>query len=237
MTSLNLWNFKNFFAVSFLIFACCSASWARAAVPSQKTTVVFFGYQKPEEFELKIKPLFGEKVRSCKSCEIVNFTPYTKEGEVDMEALVERVESLPPGTSFVFFDFNMKVNEQNKALVDLLNRKADSGLVVVGTAGAPKNAEASGPLSKTILGQVRGALIIGELAERDRLMPTGFYGPEMLTAIRPPKEIMGQGYGPLIFAAALAESWQKRTSAEWVEYLRNKKMKSRKIWLDMGDMF
>lgn len=237
MIKCNLWNLKIFFAAVFVVIASCGATGAQAALPSDKTTVVFFGHQKAEEFELKVKPLFAEKVRPCKSCEIINFTPYTKEGEVDMEALLERVESLPPGTSFVFFDFNMKVTDQNRALVELLNKKADSGLVVVGTAGAPPSTESSGPLSRTLLGQVHGALIIGELAERDRLMPTGFYGPEMLTAVRPPKEFLGQGYGPLIFAAALAENWKKRTSSEWVEYLRNKKIKSRKIWLDMGDMF
>lgn len=220
-----------------VVLSACGASWARAALPTGKTTVIYFGQQKAEDFELKIKPLFLEKVRPCKTCEIVNYTPYTKEGDVDMSALRERVESLPEGTSFVFFDFNMKVNEQNKELVELLNKKTDSGLVIVGTAGVPKTTESSGPLSRTLLGQVHGALIIGELAERDRLMPAGFYGPEMLTALRPPKEIMGQGYGPLIFAAALAENWQKRTSAEWVEYFRNKKTKSRKIWLDLNDMF
>lgn len=237
MTKCNLWNFKKIFAVGFVVLISYSASWARAALPASKTTVVYFGQQKAEDFELKVKPLFAEKVRPCKNCEIINFTPYNKEGDVDLESLSERIDSLPAGTSFVYFDFNMKVTDQNRALVELLNKKADSGLVVVGTAGAPKNAESSGPLSRTMLGQVHGALIIGELAERDRLMPTAFYGPEMLTAVRPPKEIMGQGFGPLIFAAALAENWQKRTAAEWVEYLRNKKMKSRKIWLDMGDMF
>lgn len=237
MTKCNLWNLKKALASTFLILASCGATWAQAALPSTKTTVIYFGQQKAEDFELKVKPMFEEKSRPCKSCEIVNFTPYTKEGAVDMAALLERVESLPVGTSFVFFDFNMKVTDANKELVESLNKKADSGLVVVGTAGAPKMAEASGPLSRTVLGQIHGALIIGELAEKDRLMPTGFYGPEMLTALRPPKEMLGQGYSPLLFAAALAEKWQKRSSSEWVEYFKNKKMKSRKIWLDMNDMF
>lgn len=228
---------KNFLPVVGVVMGLCLPSASLAALRSKKTTVVYFGQQKPEEFELKVKPFFTEKVRSCKSCEIINFTPYTKDNELDMDALVERIETLPESTSFVFFDFNMRVNESNKALLELLNKKADSGLIVVGTAGAPKSTESSGSLSRTVLGQVHGALIIGELAERDRLMPTGFYGPEMLTAIRPPKEFMGQGFGPLIFAAALAENWQKRSPSEWSEYIRNKKMKNRKIWLDVSDLF
>ncbi|HEY1079555.1 MAG TPA: hypothetical protein VGE46_05640 [Bdellovibrio sp.] len=237
MTKCNFWNFKKIILWTALMTLSCGATWAQASVPSTKTTVIYFGQQRAEEFELKIKPLFLEKSRPCKNCEIVNYTPYNKDGEVDMESLLERLESLPSGTSFVFFDFNFRINDDNRAVLDLLNKKADSGLVVVGSAGAPKPSEASGPLSRTLLGQTHGALIIGELSERDRLMPTAFYGPEMLTALRPPKEIMGQGYGPLIFAANLAESWQKRSAVDWVEYLKTKKMKTRKLWLDLNDMF
>lgn len=237
MTMRNLWNYRSILVRVLLVLFSCGATWAQAALPPSKTTVIYFGQQRAEDFELKVKPLFVEKARSCKSCELVNFTPYTKEGDVDLEALQERIESLPAGTSFVFFDFNLRVNETNKQLVELLNKKTDSGLVIVGTAGAPKASEASGPLSKTLLGQIHGALIIGELSERDRLMPTGFYGPEMLTALRPPREFMGQGYGPLFFAAALAENWSKRPGTDWVEYLKNKKLKNRKIWLDLNDMF
>ncbi|WII73808.1 hypothetical protein QJS83_07950 [Bdellovibrio sp. 22V] len=237
MTMCNLWNLKKTLVGTLLLFTSCGATWAQAALPTNKTTVVYFGLQKAEEFELKVKPVFAEKSRPCKSCEIVNYTPYTKEGDVDMAALKERVEELPSNASFVFFDFNLKVNDNYKELVDLLNKKVDSGLVVVGSAGVPMAQETSSPLSRTVLGQVDGALIIGELGDRDRLVPTGFYGPEMLTALRPPKDMIGQGYSPLIFAANLAENWEKRPATEWVEYFKNKKMKSRKIWLDLNDLF
>lgn len=237
MTKRNLWNLKKVIAGVFLILVSCGATWAQAALPSRKTTVIFFGQQKAEDFEAKVKPVFAEFVRPCKSCDIVNYTPYTKEGQVDMVALKERIESLPEGTSFVFFDFNLKANEQNKDLIETLNKKVAAGLLIVGSAGAPKTLEASSPLSRTVLGQVNGALIIGELTERDRLMPTGFYGPEMLTALRPPKDMIGQGYSPLMFAAELAENFQKKESTEWSEHFKTKKMKSRKIWLDLNDLF
>ncbi|WP_291516118.1 hypothetical protein [Bdellovibrio sp. ArHS] len=237
MTTCNLWNFKKILAGSFLVLASCGATWAQAALPNGKTTVIYFGQQKAAEFDSKIKPFFAEQSRPCKSCELVNYTPYDSQGEVDVEALQERITSLPEGTSFVFFDFNMKVTDTNKELVQILSKKAAAGLVIVGSAGVPPVSESSGPLSRTVLGQVPGALIIGELGERDRLVPTGFYGPEMLTALRPPKDHIGQGYSPLIFAANLAENWQKRSPQEWVDYLRNKKSKSRKIWMGLNDMF
>lgn len=218
-----------------MVLACGTA--VNAAPTSTRTLVIYFGQQKEEDFQAKLKPLFLEKARACKKCEIENHTPYAKEGVMDMAALRERVAALPVETSFVFFDFNMKATDQNKELVQLLNEKAKNGLVVVGTAGVPKVDETSGPLSRTVLGQVEGALIIGELGQKDRLMPTGFYGPEMLTALRPPKELVGQGYSPLIFAATLAVQWHKRSPQEWMEYFRAKKTKSRKIWMDLNDLF
>lgn len=233
--TLNKSNLMKTLTGSLLGIMCWGAAFAHASVPTGKTTVVYFGTQNQEDFDKKIKPVFDSQ--SCKSCELVNYTPYTKEGTVDMPGLRERVESLPETASFVFFDFNMKVNENNKELVDLLNKKVQKGLVVVGSAGAPKANETSSSLSRTVLGQVQNALIIGELGERDRLAPSAFYGPEMLTALRPPKDKIGQGYSPLIFAANLAENWSKHSSQQWTEHFKNKKSKSRKLWLDLNDMF
>ncbi len=210
---------------------------AEAALPSDKTTVAYIGPVSDGDFQAKVKPLFLERARSCRVCEITNWTPYTATGEVDKEALIEKIKTLPPQTNIVFFDFNMKVTDLNRSLIDVLNKKAEEGLIIVGTAGVPPATESSGPLSRTILGQVNKAIIIGELAEKDRLMPSGFYGPEMLTAVRPPRDLMGQGLGALIFAAALTEARSKNVSKDWVGYLREKKQKTRKIWLEMNDVF
>ena len=236
MASSKIRSFRKILTGSLLGALCCVGAWAHASVPSGKTRVVYFGLQTQADFELKVKPVF-DSASGCKSCELVNFTPYTKEGAVDEQALNERIEGLPADTSFVFFDFNMKSSEANKDLLEALNKRADSGLLVVGSAGVPKANESSGPLVRTILGQVHNAIIIGELGDRDRLIPSGFYGPEMLTAIRPPKDKIGQGYSPLLFAANLADHWSKRTGAEWAEYFKGKKAKNRKIWMDMNDMF
>lgn len=236
MNKLNLMkNAGKLLCGSLVATMCWGAALAQAAVPSGKTTVIYFGQQKQADFDSKIKPVFDSQ--GCKSCVLVNYTPYNKDGNVDMAALQERIESLPDATSFVFFDFNMKVNDHNKELVDILNKKVSKGLVIVGSAGSPKMNEASSPLSRTVLGQVKDALIIGELGERDRLIPTAFYGPEMLTALRPPKDKIGQGYSPLIFAANLADHWSKHSPQEWTEHFKSKKAKSRKLWLDLNDMF
>jgi len=226
---------KLIFSALLLGSATCLA--AEAAISQNQTKVVYYTLQNKEYFETKVKPLFAAQASGCKSCEIVNMTPYKEDGQVDLAALAKSIEELPETTSFALMDFNLKSSDENKALIETLNKKTAAGFVVVASAGAPKSSEASSPLSRTVFGQVQGALIIGELSERDRLMPTGFYGPEMLTAVRPPKDMMGQGFGPLIFASNLAEKWNKRTSTEWVDYFKTKKLKSRKIWLDLNDLF
>lgn len=210
-------------------------AFAKAAVSTKKVMVGYFGQQKQEIFDKNIKPVFLNE--SCKTCELVNFTPDMSDGKFDVKVLIAKIESLPEDISFIFINYNMKVTDENKQLVELLNKKAAMGIVIVGAAGSPASTDSSSPLSRTVLGQVKSALIIGELGERDRLMPTAFYGPEMLTAIRPPKDKLGQGYSPLIFAANLAENWQKRSAQEWPDYLKKKKSSSRKLWLDINDMF
>lgn len=236
MKNIRKLNVKTVFA-----FALISLSWgvaksANAALPASKVSVVYFGLASSEDFEKKIKPVFQQNASACKSCELVNFTPYKKDGQVDMEALLTKVESLPADMKLIFFDFNIKASEGNKELVEALNKKATAGSVVVAAAGAPQATESSSPLSRTVFGQVHDAIIIGELGERERLQPTGFYGPEMLTAIRPPRET-GEGYSATVFVANLAENWPKRSPQDWVEHFKNKKQKTRKLWMGLNDLF
>jgi hypothetical protein len=227
---------KNVFAFILVFLSWGVANSANAALPAAKVSVVYFGLASAEEFESKVKPVFQQNANACKSCELVNFTPYKTDGKVDMEALLTKIETVPADMKLIFFDFNIKANDHNKALIEALNKKAGTGALVVAAAGSPPSAESSSPLSRTVFGQVHDAVIIGELGDRERLLPTGFYGPEMLTAIRPPKDT-GEGYSAMIFVANLAENWPKRSPQDWVEHFKNKKQKSRKLWMGLNDLF
>jgi hypothetical protein len=229
-------NIKNVFAFILVFLSWGVANSANAALPAAKVSVVYFGLGSSAEFESKVKPVFQQNASACKSCELVNFTPYKEDGKVDMEALLTKIETVPADMKLIFFDFNIKANDHNKDLIEALNKKAGTGAVVVAAAGSPPTTESSSPLSRTVFGQVHDAVIIGELGDRERLLPTGFYGPEMLTAIRPPKET-GEGYSAMIFVANLAENWPKRSPQDWVEHFKSKKSKSRKLWMGLNDLF
>lgn len=205
------------------------------ALASAKVVVGLFTKEPPAVFETKIKPLFSQHGGSC--CEIRNLTPYKPNGEVDQAAWGRAVEGVPSDVTFLFFDWNERSSDKNRELSEALNRQIASGRILVAAAGVPPNDEGTCPLNRTLMGQVLNSVIIGELAERDRLLAQCFYGPEMLSAIRPPRDLMGQGHAPLIFSARLASNWSKRKSTEWIPHLKNRKNKSKRIWPELEEFF
>lgn len=218
-----------------LLLSMFSSSSVLAA--TAKVVVGHFTKQPAAAFESTIKPLFEEFSKGCASCEIRNLTPYDAKGEYDPGKLNESIKGVPEDVSFVFFDWNERSSERNKAVADALNAKSAAGTVIVAAAGVPPNNEGSCPLDHTLMGQVDKALIIGEMQERERLLPLCYFGPEMLTAITPPRAYLGQGHAPLLFAAKLASNWERRSARDWPSYLKARKGKNKKLWTELGDFF
>ncbi len=208
-----------------------------AATGSAPVVVGYFSPEPQSTFEAKVKPLFAKQTQNCSKCQILNLTPYDDKGQFQAKSLEESIKSVPAEVKILFFDFNLKKTEVPPSVIELLSKQAANGILVVASAGVPHEQQASSPLSRTLFGQIKEAFIIGELGDRDRLMQQSFYGPEMLTALRPPKDMQGQNLGPLIFASRLATDYNRRTPQEWTGYIRDKKMRSRKIWPELQDFF
>ena len=199
--------------------------------------VAYFSPEAKAQFESKIKPQFTKQTSLCGTCQIIDLTPFNEKGEFAADKMESVLKQLPENVKILFFDFNLKKGSLSEEAMAILNQDAAHGPLVVAFAGLPKGGEASRPLNKTVFGQVQEALIIGELEDRDRLSPQGFFGPEMYMAIRAPKELQGQGLGPLLFTSKLAANFSRRSAADWVAFLKAKKQKNRKIWLELGDLF
>lgn len=227
-------------AVRFVVLTLvCGASFVgsqKAFAEDAKTVVVYVSTENQESFDKNIKPLFEQFKGNCKNCEIVNKTPYDDKGNYSEKDLVEKLKAPDAEASFYLFSWNKKASDQYKDLSALLEEKVSSGKLIVAPTGKAATGEASLPLSRTVMGQAKDVIIIGEALEKERLLPQSYFGPEMLSAIRPPKEFLGQGYSPLYFAARLAAVWNKRKPAEWLDHFKTKKLKSRKIWLDADDL-
>jgi hypothetical protein len=210
---------------------------APTAFADEKVVIGTFTTDSQENFDKKIKPVFEDMKNSCKNCEIINLTPYDDKGIYSEKGLIDKLKNPPAEVSFFYFDWNKKTTgDQDKALITLLGEKADQGKLIITPTGQAKEGEAGAPLSRTIMGQARDAVIIGEITDRDRMLPQSYFGPEILTALRPPKAYIGQGHAALFFAARLASAWERRKPTEWLAHFKTKKMKSRKLWLDADDL-
>jgi hypothetical protein len=203
---------------------------------TKKVTVAYFGRISDAEFNEKLKPVFVETAQ-CKDCEIVNWTPYDLENKYDQKKLGEKIDQLDSTSQIVFFDWNVKPTDLDETLIEKLRAFRAKQQVIVASAGAPAPDGKTCPLNMTLFGKVDDAIIVGELIQRDILWPKCYFGPEMLTAVRPPKDLIGKGLGPLIFTAKFAANYNRRSSEEWTQYFRTKKAKSKKIWPELEDFF
>ncbi|RYZ83458.1 MAG: hypothetical protein EOP06_19930 [Proteobacteria bacterium] len=207
------------------------------AAETNKVVVAYFSKDGQENFEKKIKPLFEEFKGDCKSCEIINATPYDAKGNFNETDMATKLKSPPEGTSFYLFDWNQKTNDVNRGWTEILEQKIQAGIPVLGSTGHAAPDEPGSPLSRTVFGQISGAIIIGEVTGRERMLPKSYFGPEMLTAIAAPSQHQGKEVAPLYFAGRWASSWSKRSAQEWLTHFRTKKQKSRRIFVDMNDLF
>jgi hypothetical protein len=190
------------------------------------------------DFEQKWLPILTEQLKTCAACTVKNLTPYTTDGNFDEASLPKAIEAAKDGTQFLFMNWNAISQPSNKTILDAMKKLTATGYLVIAKAGVAKETEPTMPLSKTVNGQVPDIVIIGELTERERLLARSFFGPEMLTALKPPRDYIGQGYSSLFFVSKLATSWNKKTaSADWLSSFKSTKSRTRKIWPDLNDFF
>lgn len=203
-----------------------------------QTVVGIISAESRADFEARVAPFFKEQWRGCDSCLLKNISPYDDKGNFDEKSLAGAVEAAVPGISFLFFNVNWKFkSDEQKALLEILKKINAQGVLIVGSAGYPKDGESSAPLSRTLLSQIPEAIVVGEMNDRERLLGSSYYGPEMLTAIKPPRDWIGKGLGPSLFAAKLAQNYSRRLPKDWVSYLRTQKSRSRKIWPQVEEFF
>ena len=228
---------KSIYQILFsLFFGHCVSSFAATDAPKPTVQVAYFHKSKNQDFAKHIKPVFDQN-KTCKTCELVDRTPYKESGEVDEAKIISEIANLSSDYQIIFLNWNEKNSEATQKLTDELVKKSIGGTLIFFTAGTPLEKEPTISLSKTIAGQIPEAIIVGEMTERERLLPNLFYGPEMLSAIKPPKDISGQGLAPVFFLSKWVSQWSKRKPNEWVSYLKLKKNKVRKIWLGVEDFF
>lgn len=197
---------------------------------SREVSIAFVSPMAESEFNTQVKPFF-ERSKSCTLCSLV-FVQKPKE-EI-WQSLLE----LPKKFSVIYVPYNEALKESDRNLPEKIQKVLrENSSLLVGFAGLPLESQNSGPLKRTFLGQIPQALIVGELTERERLLPRMYYGPEMITAIKPKDPSSFPGASGLVFVSQLARNLHLRSSEEWPEYLRNRRAKNKKLWPEIADFF
>lgn len=205
---------------------------------TKKVRVAYYGKVSHENFEKNVLVYFRQiNNSSTQKIELVNQLPESEDGLPDYKLLHENIKSLSSDFAIIYFDANRKFLDSDLALIQDIEQKIAQGHMFICFSGLPQKQEPSIALSKSLCGKISNAIIIGELTERERLLPQGFFGPEMLTAIKPSKEYLGQGLAPLQFVYRLANKWHLRKSSEWIQHFNEKKIKNKKLWASLEDFF
>jgi hypothetical protein len=115
-------------------------------------------------------------------------------------------------------------------------RKLAKNKILISAGGAPTGRELSGPLSKTVMGQIPESFIIGELSKKNRLVLNSYYGEPMFTAIAAPEGLPGSSFSSVLFTSALVNAMDKDPRKDWKRNLRVRKLSSQEVYPDLKDL-
>lgn len=189
------------------------------------------------EFESNRLVSMQDQLKSCGDCKVENITPYDAQGRFDEKQVAEALMKQSLDGAILVINWNRGVSSSDKPLLDHLKKKISDGHVIVAAAGRPVEGSPILPLGKTLWGQLPDSLVIGELQEKEKLVAGTYFGPEMLTALSPRDLNMGEGAGALSFALKMLPEFDKKKSAEWVRFLKEKRSKHRRLWPSLKDLF
>lgn len=190
------------------------------------------------EFESRILPNIRTNLSACRHCEVLNVTPYDGQGQFSPTALLAQLDRVPKKDAVLVFLWNRKFKKgEDDALVEKVRGLLKSGVVVVASAGRPGASEATLMISRTLWGQIPEVLIVGELEAAERLAQGTFFGPELITALRPVVGFEGTDRGALPFGIRIASQFKTRQPLQWQSSLRDRKSKLRAFWPTLRDFF
>lgn len=217
--------FKNVYLILIFILLGYN-SWALTP-----TRIGFIYESSKKDFIEKKSNLFSDLQKTCTNCQMVNLTPYNDKEEFNVSQLAAVIENAPSQVDFLYMAWNDIYNSHNKThvqIVENLKNLTNKNFIIIGHAGYARESQVTIRLNKSVLGQVPKVVMIGELTERERLVASSYFGPEMLTAIKAE---------PVVFALRLAKAWNKRHPDEWLQYFHQIKRKSARLWPDLNEFF
>ncbi len=186
--------------LSFIITLAWPQPYAAAKSLQPKLKIALLDSGANSDHETQVQNIILQNVD--KSVQIVSFPIYSKSGNLTPDQFLKSIKlAVQENAKILHLSWNMKYKAGFQPIVELLNTLSDKNMLVVAASGShypPLR------LQDTVMGQVKDALIIGELDKNGNLVPRNNYGDELLTAIKPPKSLKGSSFSAALFTAQLA---------------------------------
>jgi hypothetical protein len=223
-------------AASVITSTTMSSTPTKTQSPSQQTKVAIIEAVSKADFESKFEPIWKRQFEGCSKCGYQNFTPYNESGDFNPKNL-EAALIASKGYAVVYLGWNQASNKSTAGLESKIQELLDSGSLVIARTGVAGSDSQVLPLSKTIMTKIADVVIVGDLVEKERLYPRTFFGPEMMTAVQAPKNEEIKNIGALLFTAKLVQKYKNKDTTQWLAHFKSIKVKSRKLWPSLNDVF
>ena len=216
------------------------------ALSAPKVEVLLFdgGPAHPHHRRVK-KILEDETSRRCNRQVLIrDFSLFDKKGNFDLPSVQKNLTSAKNErrVQILHLSWNDKLEPKFQRWVDQVREVLQAGMWVVAAAGenidAPENILR---LSETVMGKAIGkhdmGFLIGELTDKGHLAPRSHYGPELLTALRPPSGDSGSSFSAPLFTARLGCALASDRNQTHRPQLWKRKDSSLKNYPTLDDLF
>jgi hypothetical protein len=172
-----------------------------------------------------------------KNLSFVDFGVYDRNNQLDLKAVENKIESLSKTVNFLYLDFNQPMKDDLQALAVKIQDVVRSQTLIIANGGLSQDPSSTSQIKGTLFGKINGLVLIGEMDQRERLIPGSYFGPELLTAVKPPRQWEWPGAAGLLFVSSLGTQWFKRSVIDWKLHFAQSKSSSKKLWLRLEELF
>ena len=199
-------------SLSWVLYRIAPVLLSLPALSAPKVEILLFDGGPAHSHHRRIKKIIkDETTKRCNRQVLIrDFSLFDKKGNFDFPSVQKDLKSVKSGrrVQILHLSWNDKLEPKFQPLVDQVRELLKAGMWVVAAAG--ENADHREDilrLSDTVMGKALGkhdmGFLIGELTDRGHLAPRSHYGPELLTALRPPYGHSGSSFSAPLFTARM----------------------------------
>jgi len=167
----------------------------------------------------------------------VDFSIFDSNGLLDLKAIEGKFETFAKSVNLLYLDFNQPMRMDLQSLANTIQDSVRGQTLIVANTGLSSNVNTTLQIRGTLFGKVNGLILIGEMDQRERLIPGSYFGPEMLTAIKPPRQWEWPGSAALLFLSHLGSQWYSKSAIDWKIHFAKAKSATKRLWLGLDELF